>query len=172
MGIASDWENSDQPGCGFYLEILKPCNLRHLWEKQHYRKMCWSNGRKNLFFIFLQVLLCCQVARWYIFLFLWPKSICETCMGFGLHQSSPQLISCAIESGEIHILIWLVDSWNVRAGKALLFIKSSNSFVSHGMDPWAQGNLNDLSRDSQQEPWPVPGLLTPDLDHGSTSCYN
>lgn len=42
----------------------------------------------------------------------------------------PQINSTCSEGGEIPILVRLVGSCTVRAGKALLFIKSSNSFLS------------------------------------------
>lgn len=114
-------------------------HLETICERKGIKGKCVRATVETCFLVhlLLQVLQCCQVASWYIFLFLWPKSIYKTYTGLhhragsiGLcHSTYCKLIPCATE-GRGLILIRLVDSRNVRAEKALLFIKSSNSFLS------------------------------------------
>lgn len=128
-----------QPGCEFHKKILEACNLSDLWEKRHQRRRAGTTAEKIFLSAFWQVLLCCQLASWYIFSFLWPKSIYKTYIGPGLcyWAATSEFVTVhatdlfhVLQRGETHVLNWFVDLQNIRAGKALLFIKSCNFFKS------------------------------------------
>lgn len=128
----------DQPVRGFHPKLLEACPSSRSVKEKISEEICWNNSRqKFLVYLFATSSLLPSVQLVYIFFFLWPKSIYKTYTGLGLYywagciriydSTCYKWIPCAIEQGRF---LFSYDSWNVRAGKGLWFIKSCNYFKS------------------------------------------